>query len=153
MLKYHLDMSNQEGIKLFKEVEALGTEFSVATSFITPEITYADENKIEEYLENSSDLQPFARDIRDILEKKLHILSKEEENLLANYSEIFSAPENTFDILTNAEFKFGTLIDEEGREIELTDSNYTLYLKNKKQDVRKQAFNLMYKHNYRIIFK
>ncbi len=145
MLKYHLDMSNQEGIKLFKEVEALGTEFSVATSFITPEITYADENKIEEYLENSSDLQPFARDIRDILEKKLHILSKEEENLLANYSEIFSAPENTFDILTNAEFKFGTLIDEEGREIELTDSNYTLYLKNKKQDVRKQAFNLMYK--------
>ena len=145
MLKYHLDMSNQEGIKLFKEVEALGTEFSVATSFITPEITYADENKIEEYLENSSDLQPFARDIRDILEKKQHILSKEEENLLANYSEIFSAPENTFDILTNAEFKFGTLIDEEGREIELTDSNYTLYLKNKKQDVRKQAFNLMYK--------
>lgn len=145
MLKYHLDMSNQEGIKLFKEVEALGTEFSVATSFITPEITYADENKIEEYLENSSDLQPFARDIRDILEKKQHILSKEEENLLANYSEIFSAPENTFDILTNAEFKFGTLIDEEGREIELTDSNYTLYLKNKNQEVRKQAFNLMYK--------
>lgn len=145
MLKYHLDMSNQEGIKLFKEVEALGTEFSVATSFITPEITYADENKIEEYLENSSDLQPFARDIRDILEKKQHILSKEEENLLANYSEIFSAPENTFDILTNAEFKFGTLINEEGREIELTDSNYTLYLKNKNQEVRKQAFNLMYK--------
>ncbi len=39
MLKYHLDMSNQEGIKLFKEVEILGTDFSVATSFITPEIT------------------------------------------------------------------------------------------------------------------
>lgn len=145
MLKYHLDMSNQEGIKLFKEVEALGTEFSVATSFITPEITYADEKKIEKYLENDINLQPYERDIRDILEKKQHILSKEEENLLANYSEIFSAPENTFDILTNAEFKFGTLIDEEGRKIELTDSNYTLYLKNKNQNVRKQAFNLMYK--------
>ena len=39
MLKYHLDMSDQEGIKLFKEVEALGTKFSVATSFITPEVT------------------------------------------------------------------------------------------------------------------
>ena len=145
MLTYHLDMSNQEGIKIFKEVENLGTEFSVATSFITPEITYADENKIEKYLTENSKFKPYERDIKDILEKKKHILSKEEENLLANYSEVFSASENTFDILTNAEFKFGTLIDEEGKEVELTDSNYTLYLKDQNAKVRKQAFDLMYK--------
>lgn len=145
MLKYHLDMSNQEGIKLYKEVETLGTEFSVVTSFITPEITYAKEGKIEEYLKNDNRLQKYARDINDILEQKKYVLSKEEENLLANYSEIFSAPENTFDILTNAEFKFGNLIDEEGKEVELTDSTYTLYLKSQNVNVRKQAFNLMYK--------
>ena len=144
MLTYHLDMSNQEGIKIFKEVENLGTEFSVATAFITPEITYADENKIHEYL-NDEKFKKYKRDIEDILEKKKHVLSKKEENLLANYSEIFSAPENTFDILTNAEFKFGKLIDETGKEVELTDSTYTLYLKSQNQNVRKQAFNLMYK--------
>ena len=49
MLFYHLDMSNQEGIKLYKEVEALVTEFSTATSFMTPEITYEDKSKIENY--------------------------------------------------------------------------------------------------------
>ena len=145
MLTYHLDMSNQEGIKIFKEVEALGTEFSVSTSFITPEITYADEARIQNYLKNNERLSNYSRDIKDILEKKKHVLSKEEENLLANYSEIFSAPENTFDILTNTEFKFGTLIDEKGEAVELTDSTYTLYLKSQNQDVRKQAFNLMYK--------
>lgn len=145
MLTYHLDMSSQEGIKLFKEVEALGTEFSVETSFITPEITYTDEAKIRNYLKNDKRLNNYSRDIKDILEKKKHVLSKAEENLLANYSEIFSAPENTFDILTNAEFKFGTLIDESGEEVELTDSTYTLYLKSQNQSVRKQAFNLMYK--------
>ncbi len=144
MLKYHLDMSNQEGIKLFKEVEGLGTEFSVATSFITPEITYADENTIREYIKEER-FKGYARDIKDILDKKKHILSKEEENILANFSEIISAPENTFDTLTNAEFKFGTLIDEEGKEVEMTDSTYTLYLKSKNQKVRKQAFSLMYK--------
>lgn len=145
MLTYHLDMSSQEGIKLFKDVETLGTEFSVATSFITPEITYADEARIQNYLKNDKRLNNYSRDVKDILEKKKHVLSKEEENLLANYSEIFSAPENTFDILTNAEFKFGTLIDENGEKVELTDSTYTLYLKSQNQDVRKQAFNLMYK--------
>lgn len=144
MLKYHLDMSNQEGIKIFKEVETLGTKFSVATSFITSEITYADENKIKEYIKEER-FKGYARDINDILEKKKHILSKEEENILANFSKTISASENTFDTLTNTEFKFGTLIDENGKEVEMTDSTYTLYLKNKDRNVRKQAFDLMYK--------
>lgn len=144
MLTYHLDMSNQEGIKIFKEVENLGTEFSVKTSFITPEITYADENAIRKYISEER-FKGYKRDINDILEKKKHVLSKEEENILANLSEVIAAPENTFDTLTNAEFKFGTLINENGKEVELTDSTYTLYLKNKEQKVRKQAFDLMYK--------
>lgn len=144
MLKYHLDMSNGEGIKIFKEVEGLATIFDTKTSYITPEITYADEAKIRKYLEEER-FEGYKRDIEDILAEKEHTLSKEEENLLANYSEIFSAPENTFDILTNAEFKFGTLINENGEEVELTDSNYTIYMKNKNEKVRKQAFDLMYK--------
>ena len=36
MLMYHSNMSNQDGIKMYKEVEALSTKFSVATAFITP---------------------------------------------------------------------------------------------------------------------
>lgn len=145
MFCYHLNMSNQDGIKLFKEVEELGTSFGVATSFITPEITYSDEKKIEDYLKKDNRLQKYSRDIKNILEKKKYVLSKEEENMLANLSDIISAPENTFDMLTNVEFKFGILVDDNGQEVELTDSNYTIYLKSKNQEVRKQAFNLMYK--------
>lgn len=145
MFSYHLNMANQEGIKLFKEVENLSSEFSTATSFITPEITFTDEKIIHTYLSEDKRLQPYARDIKDILEEKKHILSKEEENLLANYSEVFSGPENIYDILTNAEFKFGTLTNEEGKEVELTDATYTKYLKSPNIEVRKQAFHLMYK--------
>ena len=145
MLFYNLDMSNQEGIKIYKEVEALGTTFNTETSFMTPEITYADKDKIETYLKENQKLQRYQRDIKDILDEKEHILSKEEESLLANYSELFSSAENTFDILTNAEFKFGMILDENGKEVELTDSNYSIYLKDKNEKVRKQAFYLMYK--------
>lgn len=145
MLTYHLDMSNQESIKLFKDAESLGTIFSTKTAFISPEITYADENKIKEYLETMPELEPYKRDILDILELKKHTLSQEAEDILAQYSEVFSAPENTFDILTNAEFKFGMLINENGEEVELTDSNYSVYLRSKDKKVRKEAFNLMYK--------
>ena len=144
MLKYHLDMSNQEGIKLFKEVEGLEAEFGTVVSFITPEITYAETNKIKQYLKENSKLKRYERIINEILEDKAHILSQEEEKLLANYAEVFSAPENIFDILTNAEFEFGDLVDEDGKKIKMTDSTYTLYLKSQKEDVRKQAFELMY---------
>ena len=144
MLYYNLDMSNQEGIKLYKEVESLGTEFGTKTSFIEPEITYSENGIIEKYLNEDKKLLRYKRDILDILKEKEHILSKEEENLLANYSEIFSSPENTFEILTNAEFEFGKLKDENEKEQELTESNYTIYLKSKNENVRKQAFNLMY---------
>ena len=145
MFSYHLNMADQEGIKLFKEVENLSSEFSTATSYITPEITFTDEAIINKYLEEDKRLKRYERDIKDTLEKKKHILSKEEENLLANYSEVFSGPENIYDILTNAEFKFGTLINENGEEVELTDATYTKYLKSNNIKVRKQAFNLMYK--------
>ena len=145
MFKYHLNMADQEGIKKFKEVESLAADLDVKTSFIVPEITYSDENKVEEFFKEKEELSKYKRSIYEILEKKEHILSKEEENLLANYSEVFSGPENIFDIMTNAEFKFGKLIDENGKEIELTETNYTKYVKSQNRNVRKQAFNLLYK--------
>ena len=144
-LNYHLNMADPEGIKLFKEVENLNSEFSTATAYIMPEITFTDENIINKYLKEDTRLEPYKRDIQKTLERKKHILSKEQENLLANYSEIFYAPKNIYDILTNAEFKFGTLIDEEGKEVELTDATYSLYIRSKNQNVRKQAYDLMFK--------
>ena len=151
MLYYNLDMSNQEGIKLYKEVESIGTNFSTKVSFMTPEITYSKNGVVEKYLANDKRLERYKRDIEDILKEKEHILSKKEETLLANYSEIFSAPENTFDILTNAEFKFGNLTNENGEEVELTESNYTIYLKSQDENVRKQAFNLMYEQYSKFV--
>ncbi len=144
MLNYHLDMSNQENIKLFKEVEALESEFGTSTSFMTPELIYADTEVIEKYLKEEPKLSRYARVIKDTLKEKEHILSKSEEELLSNYAEVFSAPENIFDILTNAEFAFGKLTDDEDNEVEMTESNYTLYLKSQNEKVRKQAFKLMY---------
>ncbi len=145
MLNYHLDMAKSENIKLYKTVENLGTEFEKATSFITPEITKIENEKLLEFINNETRLQRYKRELEEIMKNKKHILSEKEEELLANYSEVFGSMENTFDILTNTEFKFGTLINDNGEEVELTDSNYTYYLKDKNEKVRIQAFELMYK--------
>lgn len=144
MLTYHLDMSNQDSIKLYKEVENIGTNFSQTVSFMVPEITKMNEETLRRFMKENSDLCRYQRVLEDILEKKKHVLSEKEESLLSQFGEVFSASENTFEVLTNAEFKFGNLIDENGKEVEMTDGTYTKFLRSKEEKVRKQAFDLMY---------
>ena len=144
MLSYHLNMADDKNIKLFKTVEKVGAEFERRAAFITPEITKIEDEKILSFIKEDPRLERYRRELEEIIKDKKHILSKEEEEILANYSEIFSSMENTFDVLTNTEFKFGKIKMRNGEEIELTDSNYTYYLKDKDENIRKQAFSLMY---------
>lgn len=144
MLSYHLDMSDNNNIKLFKTVENMGTQFEKDTSFITPEVMKIENKTILQYIDDDLRLKRYKRLFDEIMENKKHILSEKEEELLANYSEVFSSMENSYDILTNTEFMFGKIKNEKGEEVELTNANYTFYLKSKNEDVRKQAFNLLY---------
>ena len=148
MLKFHLDMADSDNIKLFKRCEGLGTEFEKATSFITPEITDIDNDLLLKYLNENNDLKRYERLIKEIIKNKEHILSKEEEKILANYSEDFNCGKNAFETLTNAEFKFGNIELANGEIIELTDSNYSMFMKNKDENIRKKAFN-MYREKYK----
>ncbi len=144
MLKYHLDMANQDSIRLFKEVENLDARFSQVVSFMVPEITEMDEKVLRKFMAENSNLSRYKRTLEKILEKKKHVLSKAEEGFLSQFSEVFANSENTFDILTNTEFKFGEILDENGNKIEMTDGTYTKFLHSKKEEIRRQAFDLMY---------
>ena len=145
MLSYHLDMGDNKNIKLFKAVENIGTEIEKSTSFITPEITRIENKTINNFINEDNRLNRYKRILDDIMENKEHILSEKEENLLANFSDVFKTMENTFDILTNTEFDFGKIKDSNNTEVELTETNYSNFLKDKNERVRKDAFNLMYK--------
>lgn len=148
MLNYHLDMASEQGIKLFKEVENIGTYFREQTAYIKPEMLLLEENKLKAYMQEEVELQRYENVFKRIEEEKKHTLSKEAENLLANFTQVFSAPENIFDILTNTEFKFGMLKNEAGKEVVLTDATYSNFMKSKDGSIRKEAFQLMY-HKYR----
>ena len=143
MLKYHQDMSKQESIKLYKKIEMITTEFSETESFLSPEISKISDERLEEYLKDSR-MQEYEKSIRDIMKEKKHILSEEVEAVLAKYSEIFSSSENTYEIFTNTEFEYPSIIDEEGFEHKMSSALFSKYLMNKSESVRKQAFESMY---------
>ena len=144
MLKFHLDMGDSDNIKLFKRCESLTSEFTEVTSFIDPEITQIPTDLLIKYIDENNNLKRYERELKEIIKNKDHILSEKEESILATFSEVFNSSENTFDILTNTEFHFGKILKEDGSEEEMTDSNYTVFMKDKNENIRKQAFNLMY---------
>lgn len=143
MLKYHQDMSSQEAIKLYKRVENITTEVSEAESFVSPEISKIDDSRLEEYLQDER-MKEYEKSLKDIMKEKKHILSEEVEAVLAKYSEIFSNSENTYDIFTNTEFEFPSIIDEEGFEHPMSTAMYSQYLMSSSESIRKQAFESMY---------
>ena len=144
MFKYHQDMSNVDAIKLYKRVEKISTDFSEVESFASPEISKISNERLEEFLTDDR-MKEFEKTIRDIMKEKKHILSEDVENVLAQYGEVFGASENTFDIFTNTEFEFDSIKDNDGNEMKMNAAIFSKYLTNKSENIRKQAFESMYR--------
>ena len=143
MLNYHQDMSNTESIKMFKNAEKLASLLSEAESFISPETSKIENERLEEYLQDERN-KGYEKTVRDIIKDKKHILSEEVEAVLASYQEVFSTAENTYDIFTDTEFDFPSIKDDDGNELEMNSAIYARYLMDPSENVRKQAFESMY---------
>ena len=145
MLKYHKDMSNTENIKLYKKIESLATGFSEKISFITPELSKIDDEKLNKFLNENEELKNnYKKCIEDIIKDKKHILTEEIEEVLAKYSEIFGTTENVYEIFTNTEFDFPDIKTQDGKDLKMTTGLYSKYMADKDVSIRKQAFESMY---------
>jgi oligoendopeptidase F len=117
---------------------------SAAMSFFTPELLETPEDVIRGYLEENQGLAIYRHAMDSLFREKAHVLTKAEENLLAQMSEITGATADIFIMLNNADLKFGTIIDENGQPVELTHGNYITFMESHDRNVRKGAFDKMY---------
>ncbi len=114
-------------------------------SFFTPELLEIPEEKLRGFLEAEEGLKLYEHALNDILREKAHVLSKAEENLLAQMSEITGATNDVFTMINNADIKFGSIIDEDGDEVEVTHGRYIGFMESHDRKVRREAFEHMYK--------
>ena len=138
--KYDEDTGNSTYQELYGKINNLYQEYSEATSFVVPMILEQDKDTIVGYLDKEKELYDFKHQILDILRYKEHTLSKEEEHIITAFSKVLDSSSDTADFLMDTDMKFGTIKDEEGREVELTSSNYSTFLNSKNREVRKSAF-------------
>ncbi|GEL77149.1 oligoendopeptidase F [Tenuibacillus multivorans] len=123
---------------------SLATQIMSAFSFITPEILAMTDEELEAFLKQNDDLKHYEKTLRDIMKSRPHVLSEKEEALLAQVSEVTSAPSNAFNMLNNADIEFPTIKDENGEDVQLSHGRYREFLDSKDRSVRENAFNAMY---------
>lgn len=135
------DTNYQKMVKLITDII---NEYSELGSYITPLFMKTDYSVIESYYEEQPKLREYEFNICDIYRYQKHTLDEAQEKMLSILSNNLSNPSETYESLTDSDMTFGTIEDENGNKVELTDSNYTKYISSKNRSVRKQAFDLMY---------
>lgn len=138
------DTANTKFQTLKNKIDTYGAEFKSLQAFFVPEILALPEGTIEKHLNEVPELKIYKFLLDDILKMKPHTLSKEKEELLASVSDCLEAPENIFRMLTNADMQFPVIKDENGNNVELTEVNYSSFIKSKDRKVREAAFKALF---------
>ena len=138
------DTAKAEFQILRNKIDSYAAEVSSITSFFVPELLSLKEGFIDEAICTLPELKIYEFYLLDILSQKPHILSAEGEKILSSARDCLNAPGNIFGMLTNADMTFPSIKDEEGNEIELTEGNYSIFIKSKDRRVRKDAFETLF---------
>ena len=138
------DKSNSKYQELNGKMLNIYSKYSEITSSIEPRLLKLDDKKLKEYF-NQEGLEAFDYYYKTLLDQKEHTLDENSEMLLARFMPVMSNNSETASLLMDADMKFGTIKDEEEKEVELTSSNYSKFLESDNRRVREEAFKKYHK--------
>lgn len=113
-------------------------------SFETPEIISIDDEKLESFYKNTPQLELYRKHLDKVRRKKDHVLSDEEEKILALAGDLAQSPETIYSMFSDADLKFSDAVDKDGKTHQVTDGSYNPLMQSSDRVLRKSAFESMY---------
>lgn len=139
----HLNFDSETTNIKFQEydglVENLLQEYSILSSFVTPELMEKDFDLVKEYISKNKKLKNYYHNLESIYRYKEHTLNKDEQRIVSALTKSLGLSEEVFEKLTDSDMTFGE-IEVDVKKVELTESNYSLYIRHSDRKVREQAF-------------
>ena len=142
-LLFDEDTTNSESLSLKGRVSNLYDLYSNNSYFLVPNLLKIDYSVIKDMLSDER-LKGYERVFENIFRYKKYTLSDKEEELLSKIGKMLGNNYDTYEMIKDADISFDSIIVD-GKEQELNNSNYTLYIEDKNRDVRKNAFKSLYK--------
>ena len=140
-LNFDADTTNNDYQQMNGKIQNLLAEYNELDSFSNPEMLKVDYEVIKKFYDEQPKLREYEFVLEQIYRYKDHMLNEEQELIVSAFANVNGIPEQTFEALTDSDIKFGIITDENGNEVELTESNYSNFIESKDREVRKSAFN------------
>lgn len=144
-LNFSVDSSNNYYQALNTKVRNLAIAAGTASWFVSPFMLKLDEKTVDAWFKECPELETFRRMIEKNMRNKPHTLSDECEMLLSKMEDSLGSHSGIRSIFANSDLRFGKITDESGKRVELTDTNYVMYLMSGERKVRQGAFRTLYK--------
>ena len=120
-------------------------ELGSALSFDTPEIMAISEEVLDQFYADYPKLERYRRYLTNLRRKREHILSPEEEKLLAGVGELSRAPDNIYGMFADADLKFDDAVDTEGNAHPVNQATFVPLQRSEDRTLRKNAYESLYK--------
>ena len=143
-LNFDSDTLNDNYKIMFNKIRDLYDKYSELSSYVLPSILKTDYSVFEKFYEEEPKLLEYKFEIDNIYRMKKHTLDEEKEKMLSNLSKCLTTGEETFEAFSDSDLEFGSIIDENGDEIEFNESNYSTFIRSSDRRVRKDAFEKLF---------
>lgn len=143
-LNFDADTLNDKYQMMNGQILDIMHNYEELSSFVTPTFLKVDFEIIKKYIKEKPELKEYEFTLEQIYRYKNHTLDEIQEKMLSLFGKNLSNPSETFESLTDSDLTFGEIKDEDGNEIELTESNYGKYVSSFDSNVRKQAFEKLF---------
>lgn len=144
--RYDVDITDNENQQWKDKVYNLYEKISLESSFVVPNILEFGFDNIKKYYIDYPKLKEnYDFTIEVIFRDKDHTLPENEEKLMSSLSKAISETSEIASMLSDNDIDFGTIKDEEDKDVHLSETNYFSFLVSKDQRVRKEAFQTIYK--------
>ena len=144
-LRSYEDTRVSENAARFSEAQSLYARYQETLSFFTPELLAIPEHTLSQLLASTPGLAVYNHYLKEIARMRPYTLSEAEEKLLAMASDPLDKFDSVFTAIDSSDLQFGTVIDSDGNEVELTNSRYGAFLHSTDRRVREDAWTGLFK--------
>lgn len=149
-LKSYEDTRVSENAARLSEAQGLYSQYQQALAYFSPELLAIPEETLNQFITTTSGLEIYAHYLAEMARMRPYTLSEKEEKLLAMASDPLDKFDSVFTAIDSSDLKFGSIRDEQGTEVELTDSRYGAFLHSTNRQVREDAWKGLFR-GYRTL--
>ncbi|MGL5279968.1 MAG: oligoendopeptidase F [Cetobacterium sp.] len=159
-LQRDLDSTNEVASVKLQEIESIYANYSISSSWITPEILTIPKETMIIWIDENPTLEPNRFPLMEIYRLQEHVLSADKEKLLSYFGQYLGVPSDIYSELSTSDIKWNEVELSDGSKTTVTNGVYSKVIStNRNQEDRKKVFEALYnsfninKNTYASIYK